>query len=53
VAFDLNGNARGGMGVDAEDLDDDGYLDLFVANFSGQTNALFRNERDGLFSGND
>jgi hypothetical protein len=49
VAFDPNGNARGGMGVDAEDLDGDGYLEIFVANFSAQTNALFHNEKDGLF----
>ncbi|PYS73967.1 MAG: hypothetical protein DMF73_04560, partial [Acidobacteria bacterium] len=38
VAFDPDGNARGGMGVDAEDLDGDGYLEIFVANFSNQTN---------------
>ena len=50
VAFDSNGNARGGMGVDAEDLDGDGYLEIFVANFSGQTNALFHNDGDGLFT---
>jgi len=50
VAFDPNGNARGGMGVDAEDLDGDGYLEIFVANFSAQTNALFHNDRDGLFT---
>jgi hypothetical protein len=50
VAFDPNGNARGGMGVDAEDLDGDGYLEIFVANFSGEINALFHNDRDGLFT---
>ena len=50
VAFDPNGNARGGMGVDAEDLDGDGYLEIFVANFSGQTNALFHNDKDGSFT---
>jgi len=50
VAFDPNGNARGGMGVDAADIDGDGYLELFVANFSGETNALFHNERNGLFT---
>src|SRR5205085_9061816 len=50
VAFDPDGNARGGMGVDAEDLDGDGYLEIFVANFSGQTNALFHNDKDGLFT---
>ena len=50
VAFDPNGNARGGMGVDAEDLDGDGYLEIFVANFSGETNALFHNDKDGVFT---
>lgn len=50
VAFDPDGNARGGMGTDAEDLDGDGRLEIFVANFSGQTNALFHNDGDGLFT---
>jgi hypothetical protein len=50
VAFDPNGAARGGMGTDAEDLDGDGFLEIFVANFSGETNALFHNDRDGLFT---
>ncbi|HKO61978.1 MAG TPA: CRTAC1 family protein [Pyrinomonadaceae bacterium] len=50
VAFDPNGNARGGMGVDAEDLDDDGFLEIFVANFSSETNALFHNGGDGVFT---
>jgi hypothetical protein len=50
VAFDPDGNARGGMGADAEDLDGDGLLEIFVANFSGQTNALFHNDGGGLFS---
>lgn len=50
VAYDPNGHARGGMGVDAEDLDGDGYAEIFVANFSGETNALFHNDKDGLFT---
>jgi hypothetical protein len=50
VAFDTNGNARGGMGVDAEDIDGDGFLEIFVANFSSETNALFQNGRDGVFT---
>jgi enediyne biosynthesis protein E4 len=50
VAFDLNGSARGGMGVDAEDLDGDGYLEIFVANFSAETNALFHNDHEGVFT---
>jgi enediyne biosynthesis protein E4 len=50
VALDQGGNARGGMGTDAEDLDGDGLPEIFVANFSGQTNALFHNDQDGLFT---
>jgi hypothetical protein len=50
VAFDPNGGARGGMGTDAEDLDGDGYLEIFVANFSSETNALFHNDHEGLFT---
>jgi enediyne biosynthesis protein E4 len=50
VAFDPNGNARGGMGVDADDIDGDGYLEIFVANFSAETNALFHNDGEGVFT---
>jgi len=48
-ALDPNGSVRGGMGVDAEDLDGDGYLDIFVTNFSQQTNAFWHNNGDGTF----
>jgi hypothetical protein len=48
-ALDPNGAVRGGMGVDAEDLDGDGYQDLFVTNFSQQTNAFWHNNGDGTF----
>ncbi len=49
-ALDPNGSARGGMGVDAEDLDGDGYQDIFVTNFSQQTNAFWHNNGDGTFN---
>jgi hypothetical protein len=49
-ALDPNGEARGGMGVDAEDLDGDGHQDIFVTNFSQQTNAFWHNNGDGTFS---
>jgi hypothetical protein len=48
-SLDPNGAVRGGMGVDAEDLDGDGYEDLFVTNFSQQTNAFWHNNGDGTF----
>ena len=48
-ALDPNGQTRGGMGVDAEDLDGDGAEEVFVTNFSQQTNALWKNNRDGTF----
>jgi hypothetical protein len=48
-ALDPNGSARGGMGVDAEDLDGDGYQDVFVTNFSQQTNAFWHNNGNGTF----
>src|SRR5215218_1078585 len=49
-ALDPNGAVRGGMGVDAEDLDGDGYQDIFVTNFSQQTNAFWHNRGDGTFN---
>ena len=33
------------------DYDDDGFLDLLVSNFGGGGNSLYRNNRDGTFSG--
>lgn len=37
-----------GMGVDAADYNNDGYLDLYITNL--YENVLFLNERDGTFS---
>jgi hypothetical protein len=50
VGFSANGQARSGMGVDAADLDGDGYQDLFVANVDQEMFALYRNNRDESFS---
>jgi len=49
VAFDASGRARGAMGVDVDDYDQDGRLDLFVTNFTRQGYSLFRNAGDGSF----
>jgi hypothetical protein len=42
VAYDPGGRALGAMGVDVDDQDGDGRLDIFVANFTNQGNQLFR-----------
>jgi hypothetical protein len=49
VGYDPNGNPRAGMGTEFADYDGDGWLDIFVTNFSEELNALFRNRRDKTF----
>ncbi len=50
VAYNEDGHARAGMGVDFGDFDRDGRLDLIVTNFTSEGNALFRNAGDGSFA---
>ncbi len=47
-AFNQEGSAEAGMGVDAGDFDGDGFLDLFMTHFSFETNTLYRNQRGVL-----
>ena len=49
-AYSADGIAQAGMGVDAGDYNRDGFLDLFVTNFSYETNTLYRNNGDGTFT---
>ncbi len=43
VAYDPNGLAKAGMGVDAGDVNDDGWPDLVVTNFNDEYHSLFLN----------
>jgi hypothetical protein len=42
AAVTESGHYQGGMGVDVEDLDGDGYPELFVTNFAGEYNTIHR-----------
>lgn len=50
VAFGENGQARSGMGVDAGDIDGDGWVDLFVTNIDQETYSLYKNNKDETFT---
>jgi hypothetical protein len=50
VGYSSNGQPRSGMGVDAADLDFDGYDELFVANVDNEMFSLYRNNRDESFT---
>jgi hypothetical protein len=49
VAYSADGHARSGMGVDSADFNQDGWMDLFVANIDQEIFSLYRNNRDGTF----
>ena len=49
AAFNKDGNAQSGMGVDAEDVDGDGLPELFVTNFANEYSTLFQNFGNGIF----
>ncbi len=49
-AYSADGVAQAGMGVDVADYNADGFLDIFVTNFSYETNTLYRNNGDATFT---
>ncbi|MEJ2146334.1 MAG: CRTAC1 family protein [Acidobacteriota bacterium] len=49
LAYSESGAARGGMGIDAGDLDGDGTIDVVIGNFSQEMAAFFRSVEPGYF----
>jgi hypothetical protein len=49
VGFSESGQPRSGMGVDAADLGNRGWQDLFVANIDQEKFSLYRNLKNGTF----
>jgi enediyne biosynthesis protein E4 len=50
VGFSESGQARSGMGVDASDLGNRGWQDLFVANIDQERFSLYRNLKNETFA---
>jgi hypothetical protein len=49
VAYDENGIAKAGMGVDAGDINNDGKPDFIVTNFNDQYHSLFTASVSGVY----
>jgi enediyne biosynthesis protein E4 len=50
VGVNAFGKPRSGMGVDAADYDQDGWIDLFEANVDHEMYSLYHNDKDEAFS---
>lgn len=49
VAYSRSGKPQGSMGVDAADVDGDGWQDIAITNFQWEGSTLYRNLGQGLF----
>ena len=50
IAYDSNGRARGGMGIDTGVVDSTGQPTLFIGNFSSEMIGVYRHAQGGLFT---
>jgi len=49
IAYSDSGRPRSGMGVDSADFNENGWMDLFVANIDHESYSLYRNNHDETF----
>ena len=50
IAFDENGRARAGMGIDAGVVDKTGEASVFIGHFSGEMVGVYRHASGGFFA---
>src|SRR5207248_8739955 len=50
VAASEDGRYESGMGIDAADVDGDGWQDIYVTHLDHELNRLYHNNRDGTFT---
>jgi len=49
IAYSESGRPRSGMGVDSADFNQDGWMDLFVANIDHEMFSIYRNNHEETF----
>ena len=50
MAASEDGRYEAGMGIDAADIDGDGWMDLYITHLDFELNRLYRNSHDGTFT---
>jgi len=50
LAASEDGRYEAGMGIDAADVDGDGWLDVYLTHLDFELNRLYHNNRDGTFT---